>query len=222
MAGGMEGGGVMVSRGKLATLEKVKETVKEDDQLSMIGGTNETGNPYLRIWGSSRALVTLNYTPMVEIVVVPEEEDGVISCTLVSFRRELLHSAPFVITDLDTRTGLPCFLDYLQSRLGESYSLCSGFPETTLLTSLPGHQLTATMLNKCLVERKPNGDGSLLLRSRLCQSVRPTKDGEEEERCPACLQLFRSVFPLPQSSTLMGQTEPEQTELARQLNCRSG
>ena len=125
---------------ELAMLGKVKEMVKEDNQLSVVGGTSETGIPYLRIWGS-RALAALNHSPLVEMVVLPEQEDGVISCTLVSFRREALHSATFVTTDLDTRTGLPCFLDYLQTRLGQSYSLCTGFPEATLLTSLPGHQL---------------------------------------------------------------------------------
>ena len=212
--GGMEGEEVTVSKlfGGLATLEKVKERVKEDNQLSMIGGTSETGNPFLRIWGG-RGLTALNHTPLVEIVVVPEqEEEGVISCTLVSFRREHLHSATFVTTDLDTRTGLPCFLDYIQTRLGQSYSLCSGFPEATLLTSLPGHQLTAALFNKCLVERLPNGGESLLIRSRLCQSVRPKEDGEEQS-CPACVQLFHSVLPPPaQSSRLSDQPEPEQSK----------
>ena len=221
-AGGMEGEEVTVSKlegegeevtlSKLATLEKVKERVEEDNQLSVIGGTSETGSPYLRVWGG-RALAALNHTPLVEMVVVPEEEEeGVISCTLVSYRREPLHSATFVTADLDTRTGLPCFLDYLQTRLGQSYSLCSGFPEATLLTSLPGNQLTAATLNKCLVERQPNGGGTLLLRSRHCQSVRPAEVGEEE-RCPACVQLFHSVLPSPtQSSGLADQPEPEQSK----------
>ena len=201
---------------ELAMLGKVKEMVKEDNQLSVVGGTSETGIPYLRIWGS-RALAALNHSPLVEMVVLPEQEDGVISCTLVSFRRETLHSATFVTTDLDTRTGLPCFLDYLQTKLCQSYSLCTGFPEATLLTSLPGHQLTAAMFNKCLVEREPNGGENLLLRSRLCQSVRP-KTGEdreeEEERCPACAQLFHSIMPpsQPQSSRSTDQPEPEQSK----------
>ena len=209
----MEGEEVTVSAGKLATLKKVKEKVKENKQLSVIGGMNETGSPYLRVWGGrALAAAALNHTPLVEMVVVPEEDVGVISCTLVSYRREPLHSATFVITDLDTSTGLPCFLDYLQTRLGQNYSLCSGFPEATLLTSLPGHQITAATFNKCLVERQPNGGGGLLLRSRFCQPVRPNEDGEEE-RCPACVQLFHSVLPpAPQSSRLMELPEPEQSK----------
>ena len=137
--------GEEVTLSKLATLEKVKERVEEDNQLSVIGGTSELGSPYLRVWGG-RALAALNHTPLVEMVVVPEQEEGVISCTLVSYRREPLHSATFVTTDLNTRTGLPCFLDYLQTRLGQSYSLCSGFPEATPLTSLrAGARRTGTV-----------------------------------------------------------------------------
>ena len=187
----------------LATLEKVKEKVKEENQLSMIGGKSETGSPYLRIWGSSRSLDALNHTPLVEMVVVPEEEDGVISCTLVSFRRDPIHSATFVTTDLDARTGLPCFLDYLQTRLGRSYSLCKGLAEATLPSSLPGHQ----SFSKCLVEREPNGGGHLLLRSRLCQVVRPG-GAEDEDQCPACAQLFDKSLATPESSRFKDQPDP--------------
>ena len=151
----------------LATLEKVEERVREDNRLSLIGGTSQHGSPYLRIWGS-RALAVLNHTPLVEVVVVPQEEDEVILCTLVSFRREVLHSATFNTDDLDTRTGSSPLLAYLQSRLCQNYSYCTGFPEATLLTSLVDYKLNAAIFSKCLVEREVKGGQSLVVRSRHC------------------------------------------------------
>ena len=199
----------------LATLEKVEERVREDNRLSLIGGTSQHGSPYLRIWGS-RALAVLNHTPLVEVVVVPQEqEEEVILCTLVSFRREVLHSATFNTGDLDTRTGSSSLLGYLQSRLGQNYSYCHGFPEATLLTSLVGHQLNATIFSKCLVERDVKGGQSLVVRSRHCQSVRPHQGPEDEERetlCSVCLQLLQSVLP-PTKRTLLEDKASEQEEI---------
>ena len=99
----------------LATLEKVKEKVKEEDALSMIGGKSETGSPYLRIWGSSRSLDALNHTPLVEMVVVPDvfmvHQPHSPSMDLVRFRKDrtyrecLLALKTEFIRQLERETG---------------------------------------------------------------------------------------------------------------------
>ena len=187
----------------------MRERLEEVVGLTVVQGRGEEGTPCLRVWGAG-ALSALHQAPPVEAVV--EVATGGTTCTLVSYRREALHTATFPTNQVE---GLAA---YLETRLCRSpYSLCRGCSEEEVV-GVASPSMSHTLVERGLAR------GSIVYRSRRCQLVLEQNQveqvveevageqvGEVEqlrevglERCQPCSSLLPSPSPQLLACTFHG------------------